>query len=135
MRTILPVAISLAVAVAFGVSLAAVSEHSWWRFWGWVWAAFVTPLTFGLTLWTFNRARARGSRLARRIVMGTLTLLGLATTYWIALMGGGSPFSLEAMWIYPLAIVPLAIVAFMFAFRRRSKREGFLWERPPGPSH
>lgn len=63
--------------------------------------------------------------------MATLTFLGLATTTWIAAWGF-SPFTLEGLWIYPLALVPLGIVVFMFASRRRSKRDGYVWDRPPG---
>lgn len=133
MHIIGPVVVTLVVAAAFGISIVAVSDHNWWRFWGSLYGSFTTVAVFGLALWGFNRRRGRPAQIGRRILMGTLTLFGLAVAYWIVLMGGGSPFSLEGMWIYPLAIVPLAIVALMFASRRRSKREG-LWERPPGAS-
>lgn len=131
MRIKAPAVLALVVAASFAVSVFAVSEHSWWRFWGSLYGSFTTVAVFGLALWGFNRRRGRGAQIGRRLLMGTLTLFGLAVVNWIA-MWSFSPFTLEGMWIYPLAIVPLAIVAFMFASRRRSKREGFLWERPPG---
>ncbi len=124
------VAASLAVALGapFALTAARASEGGSWQFWGWVWAAFTGALAFGASLLIQSRRSPRAATVGRWIVMATLTVLGLVTLAWI-IAWGLSPFTLEGLWIYPLALGPLGTVAFMFASRRRSKREGFVWDR------
>lgn len=128
MRVIGAVLIASLVAVGFGLSIIAVSEESWWRFWGSVYGTFATVLVLGLALWVLNRRRRGASTLGRRVVIVTLTVFGLAVSYWVVLWGF-SPFTLEGLWIYPLAAVPLALAFLMVLSRRHSRRD--MWKRVP----
>jgi peptidoglycan/LPS O-acetylase OafA/YrhL len=122
---------TLIVGLAFAVSIVAVSELSYWRFWGLFFGGFTVALTFGISLWAFDRRSPHGSSIGRKIVIVTLTVFGLLVVNWIA-MWGFSPFTLEGAWIYPLAIVPLATVVILLWQKRRGGGRDALWSRPPG---
>lgn len=125
-------ALAAALAAPFAITAARADEGGTWEFWGWVWAFFIGVLAFGGSLLLQTRRSPRAATAGRWVVILTLSVLGLMTLAWIV-SWGMSPFTLEGLWIYPLACVPLGTVAFMLASRRRSKRAGSVWDRPPSP--
>lgn len=78
--------------------------------WGIFFGGFAAVVSGGMTFALLNRRLPRASRWGRAIAgvaLGALAIL----TMWIITAWGIPPFSLEGMWIYPLAILP-AIAAF-----------------------
>lgn len=75
--------------------------------------------------WRQSSADRKTSRWGRMIAGVALGVFAAATIMWIG-MWGFSPFSLEGMWIYPLAIVTM-IGSVMLRPRRAGP-----WDEPPG---
>jgi hypothetical protein len=97
-------------------------------FWGLLLGAFAGVTATGLTFGILNLRDRKASRWGRVIAGVTLGVFAAATIWWIG-MWGFSPFSLEGLWIYPLAIV--TTVGSVILLRPRRAR---LWDEPPGAS-
>lgn len=114
--------------------LASLLENAF-TFWGIFFGSFTAAGTFGLALMVLNR-RTRGlARFGRALVILTLGVLGVLTWWWIAMWGFFSPFTLEGMWIYPLAMIPSALAIWMILAPRRMRKlraSGRIdWTQPP----
>lgn len=96
-------------------------EQDPFGFWGSLYGSFTALTSFGLALWLLPRARPSSRRWGRYIAAGTLILFGLMVVAWIVAWGF-TPFTLEGMWIYPLATVPL-VGAWLILRRKRPKEK------------
>lgn len=94
-------------------------------FWGFVVGAFAAVITATVTFAVLSRDSANPSRWARRFAGATFLLLAAGTWLWIA-GWRVSPFTLEGLWIYPLASASTASAVFFL----RQRRSGF-WGEPP----
>jgi hypothetical protein len=95
-------------------------------FWGVLFGTFAALVGAGLVFALLSRREPRRSKWGRRISGLALGLLSVATISWI-LMWGFSPWTLEGLWIYSLA---MAASAGSFVLLR-PRRKG-VWDEPPG---
>jgi hypothetical protein len=95
-------------------------------FWGVLFGTFAALVGAGLVFALLSRREPRPSKWGRRISGLALGLLAVATIWWI-LLWGFSPWTLEGLWIYSLAV---AASAGSFALLR-PRRKG-AWDEPPG---
>lgn len=95
-------------------------------FWGILFGAFAAVVSASLAFAILNRREPRTARWGRIIAGVTLGVFAAATIQWIV-MWGFSPFSLEGLWIYPLAIV--TTVGSIVLLRPRRARG--VWGEPP----
>lgn len=119
------------VAALFGIpalsgpwSVAALLANAG-TFWGGIFGGFAGLATTGLVFALLARRDRRASRWGRYLAALVLAVLSFATTMWIV-MWGFTPFTLEGMWIYPLAILP-AVAAYLLLRRKRVR----FWDEPP----
>ena len=91
-------------------------------FFGIFFGSFAAVGTFGLTLMVGNRRRRGLAQLGRALMILTFGVLGLLTWWYIAMWGFFSPFTLEGMWIYPLALIPSALAIWLIWAPRRARR-------------
>lgn len=95
-------------------------------FWGLLFGAFAGVATAGVTFAILNRADRKTSRWGRLAAGITLALLAAGTWWWIV-MWRASLFTLEGLWMYPLALAA-TLSSFILVRRRRPDA----WEEPPG---
>jgi uncharacterized membrane protein YcjF (UPF0283 family) len=129
---IVGVVVGLVVASLVGIprltgpaSIAALISNAF-TFWGLVMGAFAGAVGMGLVFAVLNRRDRNTSRWGRRLAGATLALFAAGTISWIATWGF-SPFSLEGLWIYPLAIMTTIGSVILL----RPRRPG-AWDEPPG---
>lgn len=96
-------------------------------FWGLLFGGFAAVVAAGLTFAILNRNRRRVAFVGRAVAGVALAVFAAATISLIATWGF-SPFTLEGMWIYPLAIATTigAIVLL------RPRRSPGIWDEPEG---
>lgn len=112
---------------------AAVNSVPWWDpwgFWGFFFGVPAAVTTFGLSLMLLARGRRVLEAAGRWTAVVVLVLFGL-----VVLLGPygaiyQSPFSLEGMWIWPLALAPLILASWLIWLPRRKRRPG-PWGAPP----
>lgn len=119
----------LLMFVVNGLLHAAPFNRSWFEtafeFWGVFYAAFATPVVFGLTLAFLNRAKPPRSSRARSVGLLIAAIASGAFSFLVwqtVVVWRVDPFTLEGMWIYPLAISTTALTIFLaqrFRHRRR----------------
>jgi hypothetical protein len=96
-------------------------------FWGVFFGIFTALLAAGIVFAILNRRERTLSRWGRWIAGVTLVVFAVATLWWVA-MWGFSPFSLEGLWIYPLAIATAAGAIALLKPRRPR-----MWDEPGPP--
>ncbi|MDP9405224.1 MAG: hypothetical protein M3O86_01260 [Actinomycetota bacterium] len=93
-------------------------------FWGTVWGVMVAIVTFGAVL-TFSRQGAAARARGRAVAAGGLALIGLGTFWWMIIIGMPRPWTLEGLWLWPLAVGTLVAAAIVGTWGRghRGRRQ------------
>ena len=92
-------------------------------FWVALFGGFALLVVAGAAFAWLNRGHRRAAW-GRRFVGVVLAVFSVGTILWIV-MWGFTPFSLEGLWIYPLAIVTAVVSFILLRSRRRSA-----WKQP-----
>lgn len=95
-------------------------------FWGLVFGTVAAVVTAGVTFAILNRRDRKVSRWGRIVAAVALAVLAAGTWWWIV-MWSAPLFTLEGLWLYPLAIASTAAAVTLL----RPRRPG-AWDEPPG---
>lgn len=118
-------AVWLTVAVLSNAALYPPFDVEWppnlTGFWGHFYGSFAGVVSFGIALWLSSLRFSRIWMVGRLIAAATLGVFGLAVASWI-LMWGVPPLTLEGVWLFPLAVIPLVMAAALIRSLRRPSR-------------